>query len=90
MTLRVAVGGFGAIGQVVARRLDEGIDGLTLAGVSARDVVRAEAVIVGFARRVPVVPLARLGEEADIVVECAPAEPCCARSPSRRSAMAAS
>ncbi len=89
MTLRVAVGGFGAIGQVVARRLDEGIDGLTLAGVSARDVVRAEAVIVGFARRVPVVPLARLGEEADIVVECAPAA-CCARSPSRRSAMAAS
>ena len=33
MTLRVAVGGFGAIGKVVAQRLDEGIEGLALAAV---------------------------------------------------------
>ena len=37
MTLRVAVGGFGAIGRVVARRLDQGIEGLALAAVAARD-----------------------------------------------------
>jgi aspartate dehydrogenase len=73
MTLRVAIGGFGAIGKVVARRLDRGIEGLTLAAVSARDPARAEEAMAGFARAVPVVPLARLWEDADVVVECAPA-----------------
>jgi aspartate dehydrogenase len=73
MTLRVAIGGFGAIGKVVARRLDQGIDGLTLTAVAARDVARAQVGMAGFVRRVPVVPLTRLWEDADIVVECAPA-----------------
>jgi aspartate dehydrogenase len=71
--IRVAVGGFGAIGKAVARRLDQGVDGLTLTAVSARDATRAEAAIVDFARSVPVVPLSRLWEHADVVVECAPA-----------------
>jgi aspartate dehydrogenase len=73
MTLRVAVGGFGAIGKVVARRLDQGIGCLKLAAVAARAVARAEAAMAGFARPVPVVPLAQLWEHADVVVECAPA-----------------
>jgi aspartate dehydrogenase len=71
--LRVAIGGFGAIGKVVARRLDQGLDGLALTAVSARDTVRAEAAMADFSHNVPVVPLARLWEDADIVVECAPA-----------------
>jgi aspartate dehydrogenase len=75
--LRVAIAGFGAIGRVVAERLAgkprEGIDGLALVAVAARDRARAERGMAGFARPVPVLPLARLGEEADIVVECAPA-----------------
>jgi aspartate dehydrogenase len=71
--LRVAVGGFGAIGKAVAERLDRGIEGLALAAVSARDRARAAAVVAGFAHPVPVVPLARLGDEGEIVVECAPA-----------------
>ena len=73
MRLSVAVGGFGAVGRVVAEHLDRGIDGLALAAVSARDIARAEAAMAGFARPVPVLPLARLGEAAEIVVECAPA-----------------
>src|SRR5712691_2206949 len=73
MTQRVAIAGFGAIGKVVAEALDRGIDGLELAAVSARDMARAERAIAGFAHRVPVRPLARLWEDADIVVECAPA-----------------
>jgi aspartate dehydrogenase len=73
MTQRVAIAGFGAIGRVVAERIDRGIDGLALAAVSARDAARAERAMAGFARPVPVLPLARLGEEAEIVVECAPA-----------------
>ncbi len=73
MTFRVAIGGFGAIGKVVAQRLDRGIEGLTLAAVAARDAARAQAAMAGFVRPVPVVPLARLWADADIVVECAPA-----------------
>ena len=73
MTSRVAIAGFGAIGRVVAEYLDRGIDGLALTAVSARDMARANAGMAGFARPVPVLPLARLGEDADIVVECAPA-----------------
>lgn len=71
--LRVAIGGFGAIGKVLARRLDHGIEGLTLAAVSARDAERAASAVADFMRPVPVVCLGRLWEEADIVVECAPA-----------------
>jgi aspartate dehydrogenase len=73
MTLRVAIGGFGAIGKVVAEHLDRGIEGLTLAAVSARDTVRAGAAMAGFTTAVPVQPLSELGASADIVVECAPA-----------------
>ena len=70
---RVAIAGFGAIGKIVAEHVDRGIDGLSLAAVSARDTARAEAAMVALTRPVPVLPLARLGEVADIVVECAPA-----------------
>ena len=73
MAQRVAIAGFGAIGRVVAQHLDRGIEGLALAAVSARDTPRAVAAMAGFARPVPVLPLARLGEAADIVVECLPA-----------------
>src|SRR5437588_8081560 len=73
MVQRVAIAGFGAIGKVVAEHLDHGIDGLSLAAVSARDTARAAAAVAGFTRPVPVLPLARLWEAADIVVECAPA-----------------
>ena len=74
MTLRVAVGGFGAIGKVVAVALDRGIEGLSLAAVSARDAARAEAAMADFAAPAPVVPLDRLWEAADVVIECAPAK----------------
>jgi aspartate dehydrogenase len=72
--LRVAIAGFGAIGKPVAERLDRGdVAGLALAAVAGRDRARAERAMAGFARPVPVLPLARLAEAADIVVECAPA-----------------
>lgn len=72
--LRVGIAGFGAIGKVVAEHLDRGVEGLALAAVSARDFGRAERTMAGFARPVPVLPLAGLAEtQLDIVVECAPA-----------------
>jgi len=73
MVQRVAIAGFGAIGRVVAEALDRGIDGLALTAVSARDTARAERAMAGFAHPAPVLPLARLSDVADIVVECAPA-----------------
>ncbi len=72
--LRVAIGGLGTIGLAVARRLDEGIDGLMLAGVSAKHPRRATARMRGFRRNVPVVPLPELARIGDVVVECVPAE----------------
>lgn len=71
--IRVAIGGFGAIGQTVGRRLDQGIEGLVLVAISARDTARATTTMADFRSPVPVVPLAQLWEEAEIVVECAPA-----------------
>lgn len=71
--LTVAIGGFGAIGREIAARLDQGVEGLRLAAVSARDRAKAEANMATFRTKVPVLALADLAEHADIVVECAPA-----------------
>ena len=72
--LRVGIAGFGTIGKVVGEYIDRGVDGIALAAVSARDVERAEQAMAGFARPVPVVPLASLVQtDLDVVVECAPA-----------------
>jgi aspartate dehydrogenase len=68
----VALAGFGAIGGAIAARLDQGIPGLRLAAISARDHARARQRMA-LARPVPVVALAELGQHAEVVVECAPA-----------------
>ncbi len=72
--LRVAIGGLGAVGLVVARRLDEGIPGLRQVAVSARDPAKAARKMAGFKTPVPVVDLSALAARADVVVECAPPE----------------
>ena len=70
----VGIGGLGTVGLEVARCIDGGgIDGLTLAAVSARDRARARERMAGFRRPVDVVAAGELAERADIVVECAPA-----------------
>ncbi|MBA4788084.1 MAG: aspartate dehydrogenase [Rhizobiales bacterium] len=69
---QVAVAGLGAVGMKVARALDAGLDGLELVAVSAADPDRARARVAGFARVPQVLPVERLAERADIVVECLP------------------
>ena len=69
---KVAVGGLGAIGAVLAKKLDEGIEGLALAAVSGRDVAKAERFVAGLKRPVPVLALDKLADVADIIVEAAP------------------
>lgn len=73
-SLKIAIGGFGTVGRVVAKALDSGIDGLALVAVSARDEAKARRNMAGFKNPVSVVPLGRLAELADVVVECAPPE----------------
>ena len=69
--LSVAIGGLGAIGFPVARRLAHGLAGFRLAAVAARAQAEARLTAAGIA--VPVVPLAELASRADIIVECLPA-----------------
>ncbi len=71
--LKVGIGGFGAIGHAVAARLDQGIAGLELAAVSARDLEKADRRMAAFRAAVPVLPLGELADITDVVVECAPA-----------------
>lgn len=71
--LRVAIGGLGTVGAVVAQRIDQGIPNLTLVAVSARDRVRAAQRVAALRRPVPVLALHELAAVADVIVECAPA-----------------
>lgn len=71
--LRVAIAGLGAVGMKVAKALDEGMAGLELAAVSARDIPAAQARLSEMGVDAPVVSIAELEPLADIVVECAPA-----------------
>ena len=59
--------------MTVARKLDDGIEGLRLAAVSARDREAAAWRMQNFREHVPVVLAGELAEHGDIVVECAPA-----------------
>ncbi|WP_323769308.1 aspartate dehydrogenase [Antarctobacter sp.] len=73
-TLKIAVGGFGAIGKAVAAALDAGIPGMELVAVSARDTTKAQAYMAqSFSRAYEILPLENLAERADVVVECCPA-----------------
>lgn len=71
--LKVAIGGFGAIGKKLAKALNDGVEGLSLVAVSARNKERAQKELGEYASGVQVVDLGDLAELADIVVECCPA-----------------
>ncbi len=71
--LTVGIAGFGAIGKTVALKLDQGIPGLKLAAVSARDLDKARKAVAGFKKKPAVVPLAKLPDLAEVIVECLPA-----------------
>jgi aspartate dehydrogenase len=69
---RVVVAGLGAIGAAVVRELDRGIEGLVLAAVSAQSIEKHRAWLDALKTRPEVLPIEKLAEAADIVVECAP------------------
>jgi aspartate dehydrogenase len=73
-TLRVAVAGLGAIGKKIAEALDDGIDGMALAAVSAQHPAKHRDWLGTLKSRPAVLPIEGLSEAADIVIECAPAK----------------
>jgi aspartate dehydrogenase len=70
-TLGVAIAGFGSIGRLVGRHLDEGLQGLRLVRVSAANLDRARENLKVFRTRVDAVPLDRIADTADVIVDCA-------------------
>ncbi len=76
-SLRIGVAGLGAIGMAVARSLDTGIPGLTLATVAARDLERARRRVERFTAPPVVTAAGNLPDRADVIVECAPAKVFC-------------
>ncbi len=74
MPIKVAIAGLGAVGRVLARKLADGMPGLELACVAARDRAKAEAWLKAQGIRCPVVEIDALPLHADLAVECAPPE----------------
>ncbi len=71
---RVAVAGLGAIGRVVAQHLAQGIPGLRLTAVAARNATKARAWLSEQDMDCPIVGIDTLADHADLIIECAPSE----------------
>ena len=69
---RVAIAGLGAIGRVLARKLTDGIPGLTLACAAVRDRAKAQAWLDAERIACPLVELEEFPAHADLAVEFAP------------------
>lgn len=70
---RIAIGGLGAIGRVLARRLSDGIEGLALACIAAGDEAKARAWLKDQRIGCPLVAVEAFPDHADLAIECAPA-----------------
>lgn len=85
--LKLGIGGLGAIGLAVARKVDAGeVPGLTLAAVAVRDADKARRLLAPLRKPPGIANLAGLADVADVVLECLPsrhfaeiAEPAVAR-----------
>ena len=67
MSYTIAIGSLGTIGYQVAKKLDEGIEGLTLSSVSANDKDRAAKKVSGFSIPPAIVSPEQLADSADIL-----------------------
>ena len=70
--LRVAIAGYGSIGQLVAAHLDQGIPGLRLVAVAGRDLGKTRTQVAALQTRVEALDLSQLSEIGDVIVDCAP------------------
>jgi len=73
--IRVAIAGLGAIGKSLSKHLAAGsVPGVELTAVSAKNHANAQEFVKTLAHPVKVLKIEELEPEADLVVECAPAE----------------
>jgi aspartate dehydrogenase len=70
---RIAIAGLGAIGKTVARKLTDGIPGLSLACIASGNVEKARGWLKDQKIDCPVVELDEFPTHADLAIECAPA-----------------
>jgi aspartate dehydrogenase len=70
--LRVGLAGLGAVGLAVARRLNAGIPGLTLAAVSVRDIEKARRNLPSMTNGLRTCTPDSLAEHCDVIVEGLP------------------
>jgi aspartate dehydrogenase len=72
--IRVGIAGLGAIGRAIARKLHQAaVPQAELAGIAARDRVKAQAFLDEIDCAAPIRSIEELAKSADLVVECAPA-----------------
>ncbi len=70
---RIAIAGLGAIGRAVARRISDGMPGLSLACIAAGNAAKAAAWLKAQNIDCPLVELEDFPKLADLAIECAPA-----------------
>jgi aspartate dehydrogenase len=70
---RIAIAGLGAIGKAVARRLTDGLPGLSLACIATGNAAKAREWLKAEKIDCPVVELEEFPKHADLAIECAPA-----------------
>ena len=70
--LNVGIIGLGTIGKVVAKALDDGMNGLRLEAVAAGRKDRARAHLATLETPVDIMPIDEVAERCDILVDCAP------------------
>jgi aspartate dehydrogenase len=71
--MQIGIAGLGTIGRALARRLADGVPGLRLSAVAARDEEKARGWLDEEGIEVPIVALDDMPAHADLAVECAPA-----------------
>ena len=72
-SIRVAIAGLGSIGRILARKLADGLPGMSLACIAARDEAKARSWLDREGISCSLIALGDLPVHADLVVECAPA-----------------
>jgi len=70
---RIAIAGLGAIGRAVARRISDGMPGLSLTCIAAGNATNAKAWLKAQNIDCPLVELEEFPKLADLAIECAPA-----------------
>jgi aspartate dehydrogenase len=70
---RVAIAGLGAIGRAVARKLSDGLPGLSLACIATGNAAKAKTWLASQNIDCPLVKLDEFPDHADLAIECAPA-----------------